>query len=213
MSSSDPNSKIDFLDAPEVVKKKISKAFCEEGNITDNGILSFLEAVIIPISETRVQSLPDLVSLAGVAAPKGTVFTIDRPEKYGGPSHYTSFTDLQADFRDKKIHPGDLKAAATIAITKLLEPIQTAFAANIDWQKIEKLAYPDPKDLKVQKKKKVSTTMSCMTIKFRQSLLQDKGIRPPAQTRDETKLNDMPPASNVTPAVEDTVSSSQTIVQ
>ncbi|THH14200.1 hypothetical protein EW146_g6115, partial [Bondarzewia mesenterica] len=31
MSSSDPDSKIDFLDPPEVVRRKIKKAFCEEG--------------------------------------------------------------------------------------------------------------------------------------------------------------------------------------
>ncbi|KAJ7167401.1 tyrosine tRNA ligase [Mycena crocata] len=44
MSSSDPNSKIDFVDAPEVVRKKIKAAFCEEGKVADNGILSFVEA-------------------------------------------------------------------------------------------------------------------------------------------------------------------------
>lgn len=157
MSSSDPNSKIDFLDTPEIVKKKISKAFCEEGNVTDNGILAFLEAVVIPISEMRLESPNgDLKSFAGEGAPAGTVFTIDRPDKFGGPTHYSSYADLKADFKDKKIHPGDLKAAATSAIVKLLDPIRAAFAANEEWQKIEKLAYPDPKDLKVPKKKKVS---------------------------------------------------------
>ncbi|EEB99298.1 hypothetical protein MPER_01047, partial [Moniliophthora perniciosa FA553] len=48
MSSSDPNSKIDFLDPPEVVKKKIKLAFCEEGNVQENGILSFAEGCPIP---------------------------------------------------------------------------------------------------------------------------------------------------------------------
>jgi tyrosyl-tRNA synthetase len=45
MSVSDPNSKIDLLDTPEVVKKKIKAAFCEEGNIEENGVLSFVGAV------------------------------------------------------------------------------------------------------------------------------------------------------------------------
>ena len=37
MSSSDPDSKIDLLDEENVVKSKIRKAFCEEGNIEHNG--------------------------------------------------------------------------------------------------------------------------------------------------------------------------------
>ena len=40
MSSSDPNSKIDFLDPPEVVRRKIKAAFCEEGNTAENGVLA-----------------------------------------------------------------------------------------------------------------------------------------------------------------------------
>jgi tyrosyl-tRNA synthetase len=40
MSMSDPNSKIDFLDFPDVIKKKLRAAFCEEGNIEENGVLA-----------------------------------------------------------------------------------------------------------------------------------------------------------------------------
>jgi tyrosyl-tRNA synthetase len=56
MSASDPNSKIDLLDIPEVVKKKIKAAFCE-GNIEENGVLSFVGAVLIPISELRKECI------------------------------------------------------------------------------------------------------------------------------------------------------------
>lgn len=37
MSSSDPDSKIDLLDDVRTVERKIKKAFCEEGNIQENG--------------------------------------------------------------------------------------------------------------------------------------------------------------------------------
>ena len=57
MSSSDPNSKIDFLDPPEVVRRKIKSAFCEEGNVEENGVISFVEAVLIPISQLRLERL------------------------------------------------------------------------------------------------------------------------------------------------------------
>ena len=42
------DSKIDLIDGPGVVKKKINKAFCEPGNVTNNGLLSFSESVIFP---------------------------------------------------------------------------------------------------------------------------------------------------------------------
>ena len=41
MSSSEADSKIDLLDPPSQIKKKLKKAFCEEGNIENNGPLAF----------------------------------------------------------------------------------------------------------------------------------------------------------------------------
>ena len=55
MSSSDPDSKIDFLDTPDAVRRKIKKAFCEEGNVADNGVLAFVRAVVIPVSVMRIE--------------------------------------------------------------------------------------------------------------------------------------------------------------
>jgi tyrosyl-tRNA synthetase len=167
MSSSDPDSKIDFLDTPEAVKRKIKKAFCEEGNVTENGLLAFAKAVLIPISELRLERLhgdtgedseegkesttPQNPFIAN-DAPEGTVFTITR-EKGGGPSHYKTYQELEDDFAAKNVHPADLKAAVRDGISSLLEPIRAAFLANEEWQKIEQLAYPDP-NVKETKKKK-----------------------------------------------------------
>jgi tyrosyl-tRNA synthetase len=53
MSSSDPDSKIDILDPPEVVKKKIKKAFAVPKVVEDNGIISFVEYVLFPVSELK----------------------------------------------------------------------------------------------------------------------------------------------------------------
>ncbi|CAK5263335.1 unnamed protein product [Mycena citricolor] len=164
MSASNPNSKIDFLDTAEAVRKKIKLAFCEEGNVAENGILSFVEAVIIPISLLRIEnklrggsildpSAPDLKPFAPDDAPEGTVFAIERDEKFGGPSYYKTFAELKEDFAEKKVHPKDLKTAVSTAINRLLEPIRQAFAADEEAQKLEKLAYPDPnaKEKKVKK--------------------------------------------------------------
>jgi tyrosyl-tRNA synthetase len=128
MSSSDLDSKIDLLDDPATVTRKLKKAFCEEGNITDNGVLSFVKYVLFPLG-----------SLNG----KTASFTISRPEKYGGNVIYQIYQELEDDFRDKKVHPGDLKASVTKAINALLEPIRQDFQ-DPEKAKIIDLAYPPP---------------------------------------------------------------------
>jgi tyrosyl-tRNA synthetase len=116
-----------------------------------------VQAVLIPISELHLEH-PNGVQSPCVAAdaPAGTVFTVNRDAKYGGPTHYSSFEDIQRDFAEKKLHPGDLKASVANAIIKLLQPIRKAFEENEEWQAVTKLAYPDP-NAKPQKKKKVRT--------------------------------------------------------
>jgi tyrosyl-tRNA synthetase len=172
MSSSDPNSKVDLLDSPEQVKKKIRLAFCEEGNTSDNGVLAFVQAVLIPISQSRLErkrsgslgdgngnehsNVPyDQKPFASDDAPEGTVFTIERDAKFGGSTHYSSFEQMEKDFASKELHPKDLKLAVTNAINRLLDPIRKAFEENEEWQRIEKLAYPDPNAKPEKKKKKV----------------------------------------------------------
>ena len=46
MSSSEPNSKIDFDDSDETIKKKINKAFSIDGQVENNGLLAILNYVI-----------------------------------------------------------------------------------------------------------------------------------------------------------------------
>lgn len=168
MSASDPNSKIDFLDTPEVVRKKLKSAFCEEGNTQENGVLSFVEAVLIPISQLRLErkaaaeagtstvlepGLGDQRPFISDDAPQGTVFSVERDEKFGGSTHYKTFDEIKEDFENKQLHPKDLKNSVANGIIRLLEPLRKAFEENEEWQRIEKLAYPDP-NAKVDKKKK-----------------------------------------------------------
>jgi len=55
MSSSEEESKIDLLDSKAQVKKKLGKAFCEEGNVDNNGVLSFAKHVLFPLSDDTGQ--------------------------------------------------------------------------------------------------------------------------------------------------------------
>ncbi len=49
MSASEEDSKIDLLDSESDVKRKLKRAFCEPGNIADNGVLSFVKHVVFPL--------------------------------------------------------------------------------------------------------------------------------------------------------------------
>jgi len=99
MSSSIEGTKIDLMDDEEVVKKRINKAECVEGN-PDNGLLSLAKYLIFGIKEK---------------------FEIKRPEKFGGDLVYKDYNSLEKDFVDKKIHPLDLKNAVSKEINLLLK--------------------------------------------------------------------------------------------
>jgi len=128
MSSSEEDSKIDLLDTPAAIKKKISGAFCEPGNIENNGVLSFCKHVLFPLS-------------------KDGKLVITRPEKWGGNIIYENFETLQETFRKEELHPGDLKAGVIDCLNSLLEPIRKEFETPEN-KKIVEAAYP------VVKKKK-----------------------------------------------------------
>lgn len=176
MSSSDPDSKIDFLDPPDVVRRKIKKAFCEEGNVADNGVLSFVEAVLIPISELRLEraaskaansdgpnggsaeeSAEEQKPFVSEGAPTGAVFSVSRDEKYGGPMHFSTYDALKEAFEKRDVHPKDLKGAVADAIIGLLAPIRKRFEENKEWQEVTELAYPSLVPEKKKKKVRVSS--------------------------------------------------------
>merc|ERR1719291_1260308 len=129
MSSSEADSKIDLLDSPADIKKKLKKAFCEPGNITDNGVLSFCKFVIFPV------------------ALKGEKFTIERPEQHGGNAYFEDYEDLEQAFGKEEIHPGDLKAAVEKYLNRLLDPVRKVFESK-ELKKLSLNAYPPPAKVK-----------------------------------------------------------------
>jgi tyrosyl-tRNA synthetase len=127
MSSSEPDSKVDLLDSEGDVVKKLKKAFCEEGNIVENPILAFLKAVVFP---SKSLTDPDYQ------------FVIQRPEKYGGNVVFKTYEALEIAFKNKDIHPGDLKAGTATALNSLLEPIRQIWRDSKDLQQMTLEAYP-----------------------------------------------------------------------
>ncbi|XP_056651277.1 tyrosine--tRNA ligase, cytoplasmic [Monodelphis domestica] len=121
MSSSEEESKIDLLDRKEDVKKKLKKAFCEPGNVENNGVLAFIRHVLFPLKSE---------------------FVILRDEKWGGNKTYTAYSELEKDFANQVVHPGDLKNSVEVALNKLLDPIRERFNAPA-LKKLSSAAYPD----------------------------------------------------------------------
>lgn len=114
--------KIDVLDTAEKIKSKLKKAFCEPGNIEKNGVLEFVKHVILP---------------------KFNEFKIERPEKFGGNLEYSDYAQLEQDFKEEKLHPGDLKNALAASLGVLLDPIRKKFE-EAEFKQIREQAYPAP---------------------------------------------------------------------
>ncbi|KAK4227659.1 hypothetical protein QBC38DRAFT_188685 [Podospora fimiseda] len=138
MSSSDPDSKIDLLDAPDVVAKKIKKAHAAPQVVEDNGLLAFIEYVLLPAARLK----------------GGEGFKVER-ERDGLPTLvYTDIEKVREDYKNDILTPQLIKPAITRDLSALLAPIQEAFKNSKEWQEIADKAYPPPpkKEKKVKNK-------------------------------------------------------------
>jgi tyrosyl-tRNA synthetase len=106
MSKSIPDSAIFMEDTEEDVDRKIKKAFCPEKVVEKNPVMEYCKYIIFPCVEN---------------------FTITRPEKYGGNTIYKSYSDLENDYVNGNVHPGDLKNSVASSINKLIEPVRQHF--------------------------------------------------------------------------------------
>jgi tyrosyl-tRNA synthetase len=107
MSSSDSDSKIDFMEEAKSIRKKISKAFAEPSN-TSNTLFLFLQYVIFEVN--KLKSIP--------------IFVIERDEKYGGLIEYNSLDNVKQDYINNILAPGDLKLGISDWLINFLSPIQ-----------------------------------------------------------------------------------------
>jgi tyrosyl-tRNA synthetase len=99
MSASDPDSKIDLLDAPEVVTKKLKKAKATPKEVEGNGIISFVQYVLLPISELR-------------SGGRGK-FVVERREGEGGPLVYENIETLKQDYAADLVSSSEMPGPRT----------------------------------------------------------------------------------------------------
>ncbi len=108
MSKSIPSSAVYMVDGEEEVKKKISGAFCPEGETSFNPLLDWAKYLVFINDKSFLE--------------------IKRPEKFGGNKTYSSYEELEKDFAEKKLHPMDLKASMILKINEILAPAREHFA-------------------------------------------------------------------------------------
>ena len=84
MSSSEKDSKIDLLDPADVVTKKIKKAVAAPKVVEDNGVLAFVEFVLLPASGLRGKR----------------EFRVDRERDGLEPLIYSEISQMHDDYRN-----------------------------------------------------------------------------------------------------------------
>ncbi len=124
MSSIDTNSKIEFTENSDSIRKKISKAFAEPFNVS-NTLFLFLQYVIFPIN--KLKSIEK--------------FIIERDEKFGGKIEYLSLDEVKQDYQIDKLTPQGVKQGISTWLINFLEPVRNSFNdENI--KELTQKAYP-----------------------------------------------------------------------
>ena len=102
MSKSKPMSAVFLSDSPELIKEKIMKAFCPEGQVKLNPVLDWSKHVCFKLGTKTIE--------------------IKRKTEWGGDKTYTTYEELEKDFVEKKLHPMDLKDAVARSLINILAP-------------------------------------------------------------------------------------------
>lgn len=116
MSKSNPDTAIFMTDSEPEIKRKINKAYCPEKIVQDNPILEYCKYLIF-------ERFPTL--------------KIERPEKWGGNLEFKSYSDLEKDFAEGKLHPGDLKAAVAKYVDEMIKPVREHFEKDPGAKKLK----------------------------------------------------------------------------
>ncbi len=116
MSKSNPDSAIFMTETEEEIKRKIKKAYCPEGITEENPILEYNKYIIFEKFKT---------------------VKIERSENFGGNLEFINYKELETAFREKKLHPMDLKQSTSYHLNQLIEPIRKKLEKNPAAKKLE----------------------------------------------------------------------------
>ena len=115
---------IELIEQDAQIKKKIKAAFCEEGNISFNPVLSLVKIIIMPLLGEEK-------------------FNVGRSAENGGDIEFERFELLEESFSQKNLHPGDLKNTVIEYLKRFITPIRKA-ADSGSMKKLQNQAFPPP---------------------------------------------------------------------
>jgi len=119
MSKSIPDSAIFMTDTEEDVKRKITKAYCMDGQVEENPILEYCKHIIFEAKYLKGHK--DLLKNG---------FIVERPEKWGGNIIFKDYVELETAFAAKQLSI-DLKSAVIGYLNKLLQPVRNHFETDL----------------------------------------------------------------------------------
>ncbi len=107
MSKSKPSSAIFIHDSPDEIIDKVRKAFCPPGVVEFNPILDWTRHLLFGVFDEPLR--------------------VRRSEQHGGPVTFDAFEELEAAYRQERLHPMDLKGAVADRLVEVLEPARRHF--------------------------------------------------------------------------------------
>jgi tyrosyl-tRNA synthetase len=125
------NDEYFLLDDPKVHgKSKMKKAFCQPGNTEFCPVISILSAFLYHLKPFTVDGKgPDNPSTDKNA------ITIHRTAENGGDVVFATPAELISAFAKGSLHPGDIKAAASILIVSILEQLSNSIKNDCEASK------------------------------------------------------------------------------
>ncbi|MEM4563379.1 MAG: tyrosine--tRNA ligase [Thermofilum sp.] len=118
MSKSKPEGAVFIHDPPEVVRSKVLGAFCPAGEVELNPVLEIARYIIF----RQLREPFEVVN-----------------KKTGARASFESYQSLEEAFREKKVHPLDLKEAVATRLAEILEPAYKHFAEGPGRQYLEEM--------------------------------------------------------------------------
>lgn len=106
MSKSKPDTCVFIHDSEDEIKRKIKKAFCPEGVVEFNPIIDWLEYLVFA-RENKI--------------------VISRKPEHGGNLNISGIDGLKKIFKNKELHPDDLKNFMAEYLIVLLKPARERF--------------------------------------------------------------------------------------
>jgi tyrosyl-tRNA synthetase len=107
MSKSKPSAAVFIHDSPDEIHAKVRKAFCPPGVVEFNPIMDWTRQLLFGVFDEPLR--------------------VPRSERHGGPVTFAAYEELEAVYRQERLHPMDLKAAVADRLVEVLEPARKHF--------------------------------------------------------------------------------------